>query len=76
MTLLVFALRDRGAFDTLNVLPLAEIFGIPSESIVPLTTYVASPIMGLSMLGPMIHSGSITEVQAMIVLMLGSMFIP
>jgi hypothetical protein len=41
---------------------------------VPLTSYVASPILGLSMLGPMIHSGSISEIQALVVLMLGSMF--
>jgi hypothetical protein len=74
MTLLVFALKDMGVFDALSVLPLSDLFGIPSESMVPLTSYVASPILGLSMLGPMIHSGSISEIQAMIVLMLGSMF--
>ena len=74
MTAAVFALRDRGAFEAFSVLPLAEIFGIPPESIVPLTTYVASPIVGISLLGPMIHSNGITPVQAMIVLMLGSMF--
>ncbi|HII06694.1 MAG TPA: nucleoside recognition protein [Methanotrichaceae archaeon] len=74
MTILVLALRERGAFDAFSVLPLAEIFGIPPESIVPLTTYVASPIVGISLLGPMIHSNGITPVQAMTVLMLGSMF--
>ncbi|MDW7732978.1 MAG: nucleoside recognition protein [Methanolobus sp.] len=74
MTILVFYLRDTGAFDNLNVLPLAEIFGIPAETIVPLTTYVASPILGISLLGPMISSNSISYQQAMIVLMLGSMF--
>ncbi|MDK2892324.1 nucleoside recognition domain-containing protein [Methanohalophilus sp.] len=74
MTTLVFALRERGAFEIFSVLPLAEIFGIPPESIVPLTTYVASPILGVSLLGPMIGEGSITYIQAMIVLMLGSMF--
>jgi hypothetical protein len=57
----------------MSVLPIAGIFGIPPESIVPLTTYVASPILGISMLGPMIRSGSVSEIQAMIVLMLGSM---
>lgn len=74
MTTAVFALRDRGAFEAFSVLPLAEIFGIPPETIVPLTTYVASPIVGISLLGPMIASNGITPVQAMIVLMLGSMF--
>jgi hypothetical protein len=74
MTFLVFMLMDRGTFEALSILPLADIFGVPPESIVPLTTYVASPIMGLAMLGPMIHSGSLSAIQAMIVLMLGSMF--
>ncbi|MBN2110988.1 MAG: nucleoside recognition protein [Methanosarcinaceae archaeon] len=74
MTTLVFYLRSRGAFEALNVLPIAEVFGIPAESIVPLTTYVASPILGISLLGPMISSNSISYQQAMIVLMLGSMF--
>ncbi|MDM7913570.1 MAG: nucleoside recognition protein [Methanotrichaceae archaeon] len=74
MTFLIFMLRARGVFESMSILPLADLFGIPSESIVPLTTYVASPILGISMLGPMIKSGSISEVQAMIVLMLGSMF--
>ncbi|MBP2030991.1 hypothetical protein J2755_001939 [Methanohalophilus levihalophilus] len=74
MTTLVFYLREQGAFEVFSVLPLAEIFGIPPESIVPLTTYVASPILGVSLLGPMIGEGSITYLQAMIVLMLGSMF--
>jgi hypothetical protein len=74
MTTLVFYLRENGAFEIFNVLPLAEIFGIPPESIVPLTSYVASPILGISLLGPMISNNGISYIQAMIVLMLGSMF--
>ncbi|WP_129598553.1 nucleoside recognition domain-containing protein [Methanohalophilus profundi] len=74
MTTLVFALRERGFFEIFSVLPLADLFGIPSESIIPLTTYIASPILGVSLLGPMIGEGSISYLQAMIVIMLGSMF--
>lgn len=74
VTFLIFLLRDQGVFESLGILPLAGLFGIPPESMVPLTTYVASPILGISMLGPMIRGGSISEIQAMIVLMLGSMF--
>lgn len=74
MTTLVFILKERGAFELFNVLPLADLFGIPSESIVPLTSYVASPILGISLLGPMISNNGISYIQAMIVLMLGSMF--
>jgi hypothetical protein len=73
-TAVVFILQEQGAFKFLSVLPLAEFFKIPPESIIPLTSYVASPILGISMLGPMIQSGGITNIQAMIVLMLGSMF--
>lgn len=73
-TTIVFALREQGAFEIFSVLPLAELFKVPPESIVPLTSYVASPILGISLLGPMIHAGEITNLQAMIVLMLGSMF--
>lgn len=73
-TTIIFILQEYGAFKVFSVLPLAEIFKIPPETIVPLTSYVASPILGISLMGPMIHSGEITEVQAMIVLMLGSMF--
>ncbi|WP_340818891.1 nucleoside recognition protein [Methanolobus sp. WCC4] len=74
MTTLVFILREKGAFEIFSVLPLADLFGIPSESIVPLTSYVASPILGISLLGPMISNNGISNLQAMIVLMLGSMF--
>ncbi|WP_406659700.1 nucleoside recognition domain-containing protein [Methanolobus sp. ZRKC3] len=74
MTTLVFYLREQGAFEIFSVLPLADIFGIPPESIVPLTSYVASPILGISLLGPMISNDGISYLQAMIVLMLGSMF--
>lgn len=73
-TAIIFVLQERGAFEVVSVLPLAELFKIPPESIIPLTSYVASPILGISLLGPMIHSGEITNMQAMIVLMLGSMF--
>lgn len=73
-TTIVFVLQEQGVFEIFSVLPLAEVFKIPAVSIVPLTSYVASPILGISLLGPMIHSGEITNVQAMIVLMLGSMF--
>ncbi|NYT01439.1 MAG: nucleoside recognition protein [Methanosarcinales archaeon] len=74
MTFLVFLLTDRGFFEALSILPVARAFGIPAESLVPLTSYVASPILGISLLGPMIHSGTLNAVQAMTVLMLGSMF--
>jgi hypothetical protein len=74
MTFIIFIFADNGFFDALSMLPLADYFGIPSESLVALTSYVASPILGLTLLGPMIKSGSISSIDAMTVLMLGSMF--
>lgn len=74
MTFLVLYLSEKGALQSINALPLAQIFGIPPETIVPLAIYVASPKAGITLLGPMINSGSITEVKALIVLMLGSLF--
>jgi hypothetical protein len=73
-TTIIFYLQERGAFEIFSVLPLAELFKIPSQSLVPLISYVASPTLGISLLGPMLHADEITNVQAMIVLMLGSMF--
>lgn len=73
MTFVFFALDERGAFKVLSALPLAKMLSIPAQCLVPVTVYMASPRMGISLLGPMIRNGSITEVQALIVLMMGSM---
>jgi hypothetical protein len=74
MTLLIFSFSDAGFFQLPSLGPLASMVDMPAEAILPLTTYVASPIMGITMLGPMIRGGGITELQAMVVLMLGSIF--
>ncbi len=42
-TTVIFILQEKGAFEIFSVLPLAELFKIPPETIVPLTSYVASP---------------------------------
>jgi len=56
MMFFVFLMNDRGFFDAMSVLPIASEFHIPPESIVPLTSYVANPTLGISLLGPMIQS--------------------
>jgi hypothetical protein len=58
----------------MNAVPLAHFFQVPPETIVPLTVYVASPKAGMTILGPMVQNGSLSEAKALIVLMLGSMF--
>jgi len=74
MTFLVLYLNEEGILQSLNTLPLSHLFGVPPETIVPLTVYIASPKAGITLLGPMIQNGSITEAKALIVLMLGSLF--
>lgn len=74
MTLLVLYLNNEGLFQSLDVLPIAHFFGVPPVTVIPITIYVASPKAGMTLLGPMIQNGNISEVQALIVLMLGSMF--
>jgi len=74
MTLLVLYLNNEGLFQSLDVLPIAHFFGVPPVTVIPITIYVASPKAGMTLLGPMIQNGNISEIQALIVLMLGSMF--
>jgi hypothetical protein len=73
MTFFVFALQDAGFFEPSSLSPLATFFGIPPRTILPMTAYIASPILGMTLLGPMISNDIITDLEALIVLMLGSM---
>jgi hypothetical protein len=74
MTFLVLYLSREGILQSLDVLPLANFFSVPPQTVIPLTIYVASPKAGIALLGPMIQNGVISEIKALIVLMLGSMF--
>ena len=74
MTFSILYLNETGILASLDVIPLAYFFQVPPETIIPLTVYVANPKAGMSLLGPMIQNGSLSEVKALIVLMLGSMF--
>lgn len=73
-TFLVLYLNENGTLASMNAVPLAHFFQVPPETIVPLTVYVASPKAGMTILGPMVQNGSLSEAKALIVLMLGSMF--
>lgn len=74
MTFLVLYLSREGILQSLDVAALAGFFSVPPETIIPLTVYVASPKAGISLLGPLIQNGGISETQAIMVLMLGSLF--
>lgn len=73
-TFSVLYLDEMGVLASLDAASIAHIFQVPPETIVPLTVFVASPKAGMTLLGPMVQNGSLSEVKALIVLMLGSMF--
>ncbi|NTV27956.1 MAG: nucleoside recognition protein [Methanothrix sp.] len=74
MTFLVLYLSREGILQSLDVIPMANFFSVPPETVIPLTIYVASPKAGITLLGPLIQNGGISETKALIVLMLGSLF--
>lgn len=74
MTSLVLYLSREGILQSLDVTALAGFFSVPPETIIPLTVYVASPKAGITLLGPLIQNGGISETKAIMVLMLGSLF--
>jgi len=74
MTFLVLYLSREGILQSLDVTALAGFFSVPPETIIPLTVYVASPKAGITLLGPLIQNGGISETKAIMVLMLGSLF--
>ncbi|OPY51662.1 MAG: hypothetical protein A4E48_01417 [Methanosaeta sp. PtaU1.Bin060] len=74
MTFLVLYSSQRGILQSLDVHPIANLFMVPPDTVIPLTIYVASPKAGITLLGPMIQNGGISESKALIVLMLGSLF--
>lgn len=74
MTFLVLYMDQEGILQSLDVAALANFFSVPPETVIPLTIYVASPKAGITLLGPLIQNGGISETKALIVLMLGSLF--
>ncbi|MDD2754486.1 MAG: nucleoside recognition protein [Methanothrix sp.] len=74
MTFSILYLNEIGFLSSLDAVPLAHFLQVPPETIIPLTVFVASPKAGMSLLGPMVQNGSLSEAKALIVLMLGSMF--
>lgn len=74
MTFLVLYMDQEGMLQSLDVTALANFFSVPPETVVPLTIYVASPKAGITLLGPLIQNDGISESKALIVLMLGSLF--
>jgi hypothetical protein len=61
MTFIILYLDESGFLASLDAVPLAHFFQVPPETIIPLTVFVASPKAGMSLLGPMIQSGNLSE---------------
>lgn len=73
VTLVVLVCMELGFFRWIDALigPMVGRFGLPSSVIAPLTTYVVSPIVGLTSISTLLHSHEITEIQAIIALLIG-----
>ena len=56
------------------VIPFARLLNLPPSIFPPLAAYIASPIVGLSMIGSLLQSGAIYEREAIITLLFGSVF--
>jgi len=56
------------------IMPLGKIIGLPSQIFPAIAAYIVSPIVGFSMLATLLHNGIITEHDAIISLLLGSIF--
>ena len=76
VTFCTFTLMGAGLIDRTETLlhPIAKTLNLPSIAIPAIATYIASPIVGFSMLGSLLQSGVICEKDAIISLLLGSVF--
>ncbi len=76
MSFIIFFLIEIGVFNMLNglIAPLSNIVGIPSSAIPALLTYIASPLLGYASFGSLLQAHEITEIEAIIALLFGSIF--
>lgn len=76
VTFVVFMLMNLGIIEKIEeyVIPFAKILNLPPIVFPPIAAYIASPLVGFSMIGSLIHSGVITEKEAIISLLFGSIF--
>ena len=76
VTFCTFTLMSVGLIDRTEtlLLPIAKALNLPSIAIPAIVTYIASPIVGFSMFGSLLQSGAICEEDAIISLLLGSVF--
>jgi len=75
-TFAVFTLTELGLIKKIEdlVVPLAKVLNLPPAIFPPLAAYITSPLIGFSMIGSLIHNSVITEREAIISLLFGSIF--
>ncbi|HEC68968.1 MAG TPA: hypothetical protein ENI31_01580 [Candidatus Omnitrophica bacterium] len=73
MTFIVFLLINIGVLNKAKntVEPLTGFFKLPPESILPVTTYMFSPLIGATSVSTLVKEGKLTDFQAIITCMLG-----
>jgi len=74
-TFFIFLLINNGIIKGLAdyVQPLTEFFKLPSASVIPVGTYMFSPLVGVGLIGAMIKHGILSELQGVTACLLGSL---
>ncbi len=72
----VFILIDRGVMKSIEdvLVPLASSLHLPSVVFPSVVAYIASPLVGISMMGSLVHGGTVTDRDAIVALLFGSVF--
>ena len=75
-TFLIFTMLDLSLTKKIEeyIMPLGKVIGLPPQIFPAIAAYIVSPIVGFSMLATLLHNGIITEHDAIISLLLGSIF--
>ena len=74
-TFLIFLLINNGIIKGLAdyVRPLTEFFKLPPASVLPVGTYMFSPLVGIGLIGAMIKDGILSDLQGFTACLLGSL---
>ncbi|MEJ5300266.1 MAG: hypothetical protein WHS38_04675 [Thermodesulforhabdaceae bacterium] len=76
VTVTVFLLMELGVMARIEgfLMPLASYFSLPAAVLPAVAAYIASPLVGITMMGSILRQQIITDHQAIIALLFGSIF--
>jgi len=76
VTVIVFLLMEIGVMAKIesHLEPFSRLFRIPAVALPAIAAYITSPIVGITMMGSIMRQQAITEHQAIIALLFGSIF--